>query len=484
MSQLIELLWRNKAYVEGCSDPHVSYPNRKGAMFAGFTTEMGFDNNNTQPSKKVRHEYINYDRVAVYPGVVQDHSNTYNIGPVNGTDPASTDLPANLQIPRTIKTDVFNANNRLEEGAAADYHDRPEDGYGYGSKATDVDNFKAKPDAKGRPPHLLNPGMMVRKQERFADDTDPVSSEYTSASFVEDIDFQNAGDTWVSIDLNDSIAGVGAILKKVVVQCSKADHHISEVCLDFSDVTRTSGSISSSENPQSNLLTILLDGKEKVHTAYFDCKMGKFGSSKFKLGLNRVRYFPPLSCEAGGFDSGSQVAQPGDLYFSCEKKFEPSIDNADIYKGTARDGETVEGAGDGTVDLDIKEEYGRHPMQSWPNTLRGIPNDYICGQQMVADSINAGYNLIGVDASGAPAAVQSYMKTAVPGTTSDLLYNSTKTQEQNDMFFFPNPTGEEIVNDCKINWLRTGCSTYTFKPRQPRGTILAINVVLQADGGI
>jgi len=460
MSQLIELLWRNRAYVEGIADPVEGYDNRKGAMFAGFKTEMGFDNETRMPQKRVKTEYTNYDRTLVYPGKLEDSSYSYHIGPTNGQDPASLDLPSVMQIPRTIATDVFNQARQLktsvdESNPIVGWHDTPEHGSGPGVE--DKGEFGVKPDdTRGNPPHMIKPGMMVRQRARYGDDgDDPVAAKYAVASFVDDIDYGNAGDCTVSIDLAESIAGVNCILKKVVVQFSKVDHHISEFTLDFSDVTRGSGSISSSENPQSNLLTILLDGKERVHVSYFDCKMGKFGASKFKLGVRNVRYFPPLSCEAGGFDAGSQVATPASMTFNCEKAYEPAL--------------TTEG---GQV-IGQSVQLARHPGQAWPNPLRGVPSEG-CGAVFVADAINMGYDLIGkaADGSGSDVSLTHSQNAEALPCTSDLNDNKTVTAG-----------GEPITSKAQVCWRRAGCSSYTIQPRKARGTILAVNVVLQADAG-
>lgn len=455
MSQLIELLWRNRAYTEGIADPAVNYENRKGAMFAGFKTEMGFDNDTRKPQKRTRHEYLNYDRCLVFPGKLEDSTNSYHIGPTNGQDPASLDLPSSMQMPRTIATEIYDSGKQLTAASIQNWHTKPEEGSGPG--IVDPSKYGVKPDdTHGTPEHMLKPGMMVRQRARYADDgNDPVAEKYAVAGFINDIDYGNAGDCTVSIDLAESIAGVSCVLKKVVVQFSKVDHHISEFTLDFSDITRGSGSISSSENPQSNLLTILLDGKEKLHTSYFDCKMGKFGASKFKLGVRNVHYFPPLSCEAGGFDSGSQVATATSMTFNCEKSYEGAM--------------TTEAGSS----LDVAPQFARSPNQAWPNPLRGVPEEG-CGATLVADAINQGYDMIGkaADGTGDATSADHTSSTTPQPNTSDLNDNKTTTS-----------AGKEITSVAQVCWRRAGCSSYTVQPRKTRGTILAVNVTLQADAG-
>ena len=87
MSQLIELIWRNTAYEEAIKDPSANRDDRKGAMFAGFKTEMAFDAMTSRTIKKVRQEHYAYDRMTVYPGMVRDSTYDYNIGPQKGVDP-------------------------------------------------------------------------------------------------------------------------------------------------------------------------------------------------------------------------------------------------------------------------------------------------------------------------------------------------------------------------------------------------------------
>jgi hypothetical protein len=452
MSQLIELLWRNKAYEEAIQDPVSGLPDRVGAMFGGFRTEMGFDNSAKKPVKKTRQEYHAYDRVCVYPGLCRDGIFDYAIGPEKGVDPSSMDLPSNLQIPRTVKTDVYGIAGHIDEVSKT----------GSGTHGESLETFHSVPStgtgtwAPKEHPYYHDPvGMMIRKRSRNQDDENAVAEEYATVKFVDDLNYANAGDTTISIDLAESIAGVGAVLKKVTVQCSKADHHISEVTLDFSDITRGSGSISSSEHPQANLLTILLDGKEKLHTAYFDCKMGKFGASKFKLGVKQVKYFPPMAHPSGGFDPGSQVAVPGSVTFGCERLYAgESTDTTDPYVGK------------------------RTAADTYANPHRGEVNATfpMSGRQMVSDAVNQGYQ---VAADTLKPEIHTYLKEGGQLKTMRNLEANSTTHANSG-----NPTtGTELSTQDgpAVSWRLAGCSSYTFKPRESRGTILAINVVLQAD---
>ena len=561
-SQLVELIWRNRAYQDGISDPDGVSDYRVGAMFGGFRTEMGFDNEKRIPEKKVRQEYISYDRVCAYPGRVQDSKFAYDIGPTAGCDPASMDLPAQLQMPRTVATDVHDAakerkldfraglySQRVRREVRGDEDGRteivaPEDGdYAKGmTNPIDADIGKGR-DGDGRPTHFLNPGMMVRKRPLYSEDDVPISNEYAAIKYVDDIDYSNAGDTSVDIDLNETISGVNCVLKKIVIQCSKSDHHISELTVDFSDITRGSGSITSSENPQCNQLTIMLDGKKKLHTAYFDCKMGKFGASKFKLGIKDVRYFPPMSNSAGGFDAGSQIAPHGAITMRAEKQFEPAtyreMGMPPLYGFTTTNPGTddiaaeldAQGVGMGFDTRRFDESGGiyarktdsvsargaapdprhmfatklgaphkivplwaeRYPTQAWPNTLNREPSVYGSGASNVADAVNAGFDLRAdtvVDGEVvpetnpvAPIAGVTVLDTGTKeqvdvewprslnvGTTHDWTTNQTVRNDSNPM-----------MSNAAIRWHRAGCSNYEFRPRESRGTLLAVCITMQAD---
>lgn len=433
MSQIIELIWRNRAYEEATRDPVDGQPNRKGAMFAGFKTEMGFDSETHKSTSRLRQEYLAYDRLCCYPGAVRDSTNEYCIGPQHGVDPASLNLPYNLQYPRTVATDLFRAGSHrhVADTTESGWHATPDEAASRHKKLQPTTDYS------------VNPGMVVRKRSRNDVDSELIAPEYTTLKFADDISYANAADTTVSIDLQESIAGVNAVLKKVVVQCSKAEHHISEITLDFSDITRGSGSISSSENPQSNLLTILMDGHEKLHTAHFDCKMGKFQSSKLKFAVRNVKYFPPMACEAGGFDCGSQIAVPDSVTFNCERV--------------------------GTTNV----------AASLPNTLRGIPDDPftstistgnntredISGRSKVSDAVNQGYRLVGDG------------RTDQATTTT----NGSYIPNDDNLTTVSYTDKTEIKDDVKVAWRQPGVSEYKFKQRTTRGTILAISVFLQAD---
>lgn len=465
MSQLIELIWRNKRYTEGTRDPDVAFPDRKGAMFAGFSTEMGFENETGKPSKKPRQEHASYDRVCVYPGTCMDNKYSYAIGPQHGSDPASLDLPHILQVPRTVKTDVFSYKRQIDrvrnDGSTTNlgpenYHAIPEQG-----------TALYPPDENGHPHYFKEPGMTIRKRGKFSSDSSATVDlqDYSTLGFIDDIDYANAGDTNVAIDLNESIAGVTAVLKKVVIQMSKENHHISEVVIDFSDITRGSGSISSSSNPQSNMLTIMLDGKSKLHEAFFDCKMGKFGASKFKLGIADVNYFPPMSCAAGGFDAGSQVAVPGDIYMSCERKFDTPSSTLHELQGQFKDDQ----------------------LHSWPNPARGVPDPtkYVSsGSTLVRDAVNSGFRMDGTGSlTATDSAGTAAQRAACYGSVTNAIGTQLGTTQRNsDNLITTSDNGTTaITGTVNHQWMQPGVSTYSFKPRETRGTLLAVNVVLQAD---
>ncbi len=460
MSQLIELVWRNKAYLEGTSDPDGS-AKRHGALFAGFSTEMSFLHGGGFSVPKDRGEVMNYDRVLVYPGMVQDSAISYRIGPQRGLDPASLDLPMTHQIPRTVATTVF--NNTTKTNSIDKFHTETTSGYGdeRGAGSVGPGDEIPVPD-EGRPKPFLNPGMMIRKRPRNTDDVLITASEHMKLAYIPDIDYNNPGECALSIDLQESIAGTPATLKKVVLQFSKENHHISEVTLDFSDVTRGSGSISSSTAPRQNSLTILCDGKKRLQDVAFDCKMGNFGANKFKLTVSEVKYFPPLATPAGGFDPGSQVAILGDLQFGCEKNYEPNTVQED---GTAF-ATSAQAAAMGIARL---------PMHAMPNPLRDATVDDLGGgAQNVADAVNKGYDLIGqasVDVGSGTAkkeysATRSIAAGSVNAATDNIDVNTHKNR---------------LDQELNVQWRRVGCSSYTVKQREPKGTLLAVNIILQAD---
>ena len=217
--------------------------------------------------------------------------------------------------------------------------------------------------------------------------------------------------------------------------------------------------------------------------------MGKFGASKFKLGLSGVKYFPPMSCSAGGFDAGSQVAQVKHLTFGCEKLYEADMDDS-----TAED-----------LPYGDRQQADINTMRAdaYPNPLRGIKkatnkngksgpvaNNYrFSGARMVADAVNAGYQVH--DGLDKPAIQNTYAVNIDVAGKEDLI-ESILPLEANTVATHGNLTqaGAATMSDDatvkeraepKCSWHMAGASSYTFRPREPRGTILAITVCLQAD---
>ena len=172
--------------------------------------------------------------------------------------------------------------------------------------------------------------------------------------------------------------------------------------------------------------------------------MGKFGANKFKLGLADVNYFPPMSTSAGGFDPGSQVAVPGDIQFVCERRGD--------YSG---------GAGAGTPFADANAQF-------WPNPLRDIPiaGNSSGGSQMVRDAVNTGFQVKADNSMADP----------------DVTVNGTLNQRNGDNVITSAAAGAVgLSGNPVVMWKTPGVSSYSFKPRESRGTVLAVNVVLQAD---
>ena len=123
-----------------------------------------------------------------------------------------------------------------------------------------------------------------------------------------DLNWANKGDTSYSVALDEHIAGARATLKKIVLQFSKEHHQVSEVVVDFSDIVGTQGSVNSSRYMSSPKLTILCDGIKRVVECYYDVEMGNFADSKFNLSVAELVFFPPLAGPMGGFDAGAHVA--------------------------------------------------------------------------------------------------------------------------------------------------------------------------------
>jgi|TARA_R110000737_G_scaffold260848_4_gene269162 hypothetical protein len=291
-AQLIELIWRNPAYQRATQSPASEDDTvGKGALFGGFrTTSSCAYSQADAPSKRLRSEYDTSNRVLCYPGELFDKKYKYVLGPENGWDKDSRELPIETALVRTTPTDRDSyrdaaANPSFKTSVPAWNEIRRYTSTQSGDSDAPLD-YKQAADNKAR-----TDGGTERIQ------------------FVDDINWANEGDTTMTMDLEESITGANCNLKKICLQFSKENHHASEVTFDFSDITRAQGSISSSSHPMANMITILLDGKEKLHTSYFDCRMGKFGANKFKLSVKSIKYFPPLSSPLGGFDAGSQVAR-------------------------------------------------------------------------------------------------------------------------------------------------------------------------------
>lgn len=151
--------------------------------------------------------------------------------------------------------------------------------------------------------------------------------------FVDDVEWHNAGSTILDMHLDSHVGGSQATLKKIVLQFSKEDHQISEVVIDLSDILRSQGSINGASAGQPAQLaakqkpeiTILCDGKKRMQEVYYDTSVGFFTTNKFKFGVSKVRYFPPLVSASGGFDDGSHVATVTPTFGGLQPTTEASI---------------------------------------------------------------------------------------------------------------------------------------------------------------
>ena len=300
-AQLIELIWRNPAYQRATQSPASEDDTvGKGALFGGFrTTSSCAYSQADAPAKRLRSEYDTANRVLCYPGELFDKKYKYVLGPENGWDKDSRELPIETALVRTTPTDRDSYRDAEANPFFTTSDDKTVPAWNEirrysATQSLDSDapvDYKQAADSAGTTTHKARPNDGERIQ------------------FVDDINWANEGDTTMTMDLEESITGANCNLKKICLQFSKENHHASEVTFDFSDITRAQGSISSSSHPMANMITILLDGKEKLHTSYFDCRMGKFGANKFKLSVKSIKYFPPLTSPLGGFDAGSQVAR-------------------------------------------------------------------------------------------------------------------------------------------------------------------------------
>ena len=199
-----------------------------------------------------------------------------------------------------------------------------------------------------------------------------------------------------------------------------------------------------------------------------------------------MRYFPPLGCAAGGFDPGSQVAVPGAITFGCEKLYESQIKAEDT--GETSDKLDVEDARQ--AQQDVTQPFPtRGPSDAYPNPLRGVaevqastattdePKKHgVVGARNVADAVNMGYKLVG---AGKANASDTY--TDESSTLQELTSNYTTTTRTGTTEI--QESGASADETLRCQWKMAGCSSYTFKPRETRGSILAINVILQADAG-
>jgi hypothetical protein len=151
--------------------------------------------------------------------------------------------------------------------------------------------------------------------------------------YVDDVEWHNSGSTLLDMHLDSHVGGSQATLKKIVLQFSKEDHQISEVVVDLSDILRSQGSINGAaagrpaelNAKQKPEITILCDGKKRMQEVYYDTSVGFFTTNKFKFGVSKVRYFPPLVGAIGGFDNGSHVATITPTFGGLQPTTEASV---------------------------------------------------------------------------------------------------------------------------------------------------------------
>ena len=199
----------------------------------------------------------------------------------------------------------------------------------------DMNSWGADPDCKIR--RVIKQGTQSTTDSGLAELQDGAlqnSKETESViELVDDVEWHNSGATMLDMHLDSHVGGSRATLKKVVLQFSKEDHQVSEVVLDLSDILRSQGSIngasagrpaeqSAKQKPE---ITILCDGKKRMQEVYYDTSVGEFTTNKFKFGVSKVRYFPPLVGVTGGFDNGSHVATITPTFGGLQPTLEASV---------------------------------------------------------------------------------------------------------------------------------------------------------------
>lgn len=201
--------------------------------------------------------------------------------------------------------------------------------------AADMDSWGADPDCKIR--RVIKQGETLATESGLTELQEGVE-EYNKnneamVEFVDDVEWHNSGSTMLDMHLDSHVGGSQATLKKIVLQFSKEDHQISEVVIDLSDILRSQGSINGAaagrpaelNAKQKPEITILCDGKKRMQEVYYDTSVGFFTTNKFKFGVSKVRYFPPLVGTTGGFDNGSHVATITPTFGGLQPTMEASV---------------------------------------------------------------------------------------------------------------------------------------------------------------
>ena len=271
------------------------------------------------------HMYVDESRNRGVPA-----SNTPNEDPVDDPQPAQNGTPFN---PHTW--DTRDATNRAYDTAANLDRALPKHADLPSANNGDMNDWGAEPDCRIRrlikqsQPFETSSGLKELQDAKRAFE---LSSDAV-VEFVDDVEWHNAGSTMLDMHLDSHVGGSMATLKKIVLQFSKEDHQISEVAIDLSDILRNQGSINGATAGQPAELvaktkpeiTILCDGKKRVQEVYYDTQVGFFTTNKFKLGVSRIRYFPPLVGTTGGFDNGSHVATITPTFGGLQPTTEASV---------------------------------------------------------------------------------------------------------------------------------------------------------------
>jgi hypothetical protein len=408
----------------------------------------------------------------------------------------------------------------------------------------EMDSWGADPHCKIR--RVLRQGVPNATKSGLAELEDGTELQQASSEavveFVDDVEWHNSGSTMLDMHLDSHVGGSQATLKKIVLQFSKEDHQISEVVIDLSDILRSQGSIngasagrpaelSAKQKPE---ITILCDGKKRMQEVYYDTSVGLFTTNKFKFGVSKVRYFPPLVGTTGGFDNGSHVATItptfGGLQPTTEASVATSQNSTSGAVGTAAEKLVTNPTNRSTsaqacspfyAQVILPTDTGAGVYDGRNTNVRAIPfNETSIGtleaeenrmkskptpEQVLFDNCDhlsrnlhfpheaptkeGNAKIVAYNAAGTPvdSTLDPYNTTRIIQTGSnveDATFDPARAAPQMTRFF-DKSLQMAIANNAAVN---RGCSltakptytSFTVAPRKTNGTLLAVNVTLES----